>query len=205
VHLTLEDFVHTTASEAPAPGGGSIAAAMGAMGAALGSMVANLSSHKRGWDDRWEEFSGWAEKGKGYHDELMRLIDADTDAFNRIMDAFGLPMGTDQEQAERDQAIQAATRQAIEIPFQVMEKSFETMEVIKAMAEIGNPNSVSDAGVGALAARSAVMGAYLNVKINCANLEDRNYVKDILARGNEIEQRAVAMENEILQIVNNTI
>jgi len=205
VDLTLEDFVHTTASEAPAPGGGSISAAMGAMGAALAAMVANLSSHKRGWDDRWEDFSDWAEKGKTYHDELLRLIDEDTDAFNRIMDAFGMPRGTEQEQDERNRAIQAATRHAIEIPFQIMKKAFESMEVIKAVAEIGNPNSVSDAGVGALAARSAVMGAHLNVKINSASLADKAYVSDILARGREIEERTTALENEILQIVNKKI
>ncbi|MBM3790990.1 MAG: glutamate formimidoyltransferase, partial [Acidobacteria bacterium] len=203
--LSLEDFVHTTASEAPAPGGGSISAAMGAMGAALATMVANLSSHKRGWDDRWEEFSDWADKGKTCHDELLKLIDEDTDAFNGIIEAFGLPRGTEPEQAERSRAIQAATRHAIEVPFQVMKKAFESMEVIRAMAQIGNPNSVSDAGVGALAARSAVMGAFLNVKINSANLEDKAYVSEILAQGYDYEERTVALENEILQIVNNRI
>jgi glutamate formiminotransferase/formiminotetrahydrofolate cyclodeaminase len=205
VDLSLEDFVHTTASEAPAPGGGSISAAMGSMGAALATMVANLSSHKRGWDDRWKEFSDWAEKGKTHHDDLLRFIDEDTDAFNAIMEAFGLPKSSEQEQAERNRAIQKATRRAIEVPFQAMKKAFESMEVIKAMAETGNPNSVSDAGVGALAARSAVMGAYLNVKINSAALEDKAYVKDVLAQGKEIEERAIAMEKRILQIVNSKI
>ncbi len=202
VDMTLENFVHTTASESPAPGGGSISAAMGAMGAALGTMVANLSSHKRGWDDRWEEFSDWADKGKTYSDELLRLIDDDTDAFNEIMAAFGLPRGSEREKTERDQAIQEATKHAIEIPFQAMKKAYESMEVIKAMAEIGNPNSVSDAGVGALAARSAVMGAFLNVKINSASLEDKAYIEEVLSKGKEIEEKAIAMEKEILHIVN---
>jgi glutamate formiminotransferase/formiminotetrahydrofolate cyclodeaminase len=205
VDMTLEDFVHTTASESPAPGGGSISATMGAMGAALATMVANLSSHKRGWDDRWEEFSDWADKGKIYHDELLRLIDDDTDAFNKIMAAFGLPRGSEREKTERDQAIQEATQHAIEIPFQAMKKAYESMEVIKAMAEIGNPNSVSDAGVGALAARSAVMGAFLNVKINSASLEDKAYIDEVLSKGKEIEQKAIALEKEILDIVNSKI
>jgi glutamate formiminotransferase/formiminotetrahydrofolate cyclodeaminase len=205
VDMTLEDFVHTTASESPAPGGGSISAAMGAMGAALATMVANLSSHKRGWDDRWEEFSDWADKGKTYHDELLRLIDDDTDAFNKIMEAFGLPKGTKQEKAERDRIIQEATKHAIEVPFQAMKRAYESMEVIKAMAEIGNPNSVSDAGVGALAARSAVMGAFLNVKINAGSLDDKAYIDEILAKGKEIEDKTIAMEKVILDIVNSKI
>ncbi len=202
VDMTLEEFVHTTASESPAPGGGSISAAMGAMGAALATMVANLSSHKRGWDDRWEEFSNWADKGKTYHDELLRLIDDDTDAFNKIMEAFGLPKGTDRERTERDRIIQEATRRAIEVPLQAMKKAYDSMEVIKAMAEIGNPNSVSDAGVGALAARSAVMGAFLNVKINAGSLDDKAYIDEILAKGKGIEEKAIAMEKVILDIVN---
>jgi glutamate formiminotransferase/formiminotetrahydrofolate cyclodeaminase len=205
VDLSLEDFIHTTASESPAPGGGSISAAMGAMGSALATMVANLSSKKRGWDDRWEEFSEWAEKGKAYHDELLRLIDEDTVAFNRIMDTFRLPRGNKQEEAERNRAIQEATKYAIEVPFQVMKRSYESMEVIKAMAEIGNPNSISDAGVGALAARSAVMGAFLNVKINSADLDDEAYVDDILTKGKEIEEKTMELEREILNIVNSKI
>ena len=205
VGLSLEDFVHTTASESPAPGGGSISAAMGAMGSALAAMVANLSSHKRGWDDRWEEFSEWAEKGKAYHDELLRLIDEDTVAFNRIMDTFRLPRGNKREEAERNRAIQEATKYAIEVPFQVMKKSYESMEVIKAMAEIGNPNSISDAGVGALAARSAVMGAFLNVKINSADLDDKAYVDEVLTKGKEIEEKTMELEREILDIVNSKL
>ena len=201
IDMTLEGFVHETASESPAPGGGSISAAVGAMGAALGTMVANISSHKRGWDDRWEEFSDWAEKGKAYHDELLRLIDEDTNAFNKIMAAFGLPKGTDAEKAERDRAIQDATKQAILIPFRVMEKAYESMEVIKAMAAIGNPNSVSDAGVGALCARTAVMGAYLNVKINSGDVKDKKWVEDILAGGKDIQKKVIALEREILETV----
>ncbi|MCZ6652833.1 MAG: glutamate formimidoyltransferase [Planctomycetota bacterium] len=202
VDLTLEGFVHETASESPAPGGGSISAAMGAVAAALATMVANLSSHKRGWDERWEEFSDWAVKGKARHDELLRLIDEDTDAFNKIMEAFGLPGGTEAEQAAKNQAVQDATKQAIEVPFRIMQSAYAAMEVAKAMAEIGNPNSVSDTGVGALAGRSAVMGAFLNVKINASGVEDKKWMKDILTRGEEIQTKAVALEQDILAIVN---
>jgi len=205
VDLSLTGFVEETASESAAPGGGSISAAVGAMGAALGTMVANLSSHKRGWDDRWEEFSDWAVKGKEHHDDLLRLIDEDTNAFNKIMAAFGLPKGTEAEMAQRKQAIQDATKEAIEIPFTVMQRAFESMEVIKAMAEIGNPASVSDAGVGALCARLAVMGAYLNVKINSGDVEDKKWVEDILARGREIQDKAITLEKEVLDIVNSKI
>ncbi len=203
--MTCAAFADETASESPAPGGGSIAAYMGALGVSLGTMVANLSSHKPGWDDRWEEFSDWAEKGQVLKDELIRLVDEDTNAFNRIMDAFGLPKGSEQEKAARTEAIQEATRYAIEIPFRVMKKSFETMEILKTMAETGNPNSVSDAGVGALAARSAVMGAFLNVKINAAGLNDKAFVASVIAEGTEIERNAKLMEEQILEIVNHKI
>lgn len=205
VSMTLTEFADETASESPAPGGGSIAAYMGAMGAALGTMVANLSSHKRGWDERWEEFSGWAEKGQKYQSDLIRLVDEDTKAFNVIMSAFSLPKGNDEEKAARTKAIQDATKYATEIPFRVMEACFNCMEVAKAMAEIGNPNSVSDAGVGALAARSGVMGAYLNVKINAAGLTDKSFAADIVARGKVIQEKAIALEAEILTIVNQKI
>lgn len=168
-------------------------------------MVANLSSHKKGWDDRWEEFSNWAEKGQQYKNELLRLVDADTKAFNDIMSAMGLPKGNDDEKKLRKQAIQAATKQAIEIPFKVMQTAYESMEVIKAMAETGNPNSVSDAGVGALCARSAVMGAFLNVKINASGYDDKNYVENIILKGKEIESKTINLENVILQIVNEKI
>ncbi|MCK6535977.1 MAG: glutamate formimidoyltransferase [Polyangiaceae bacterium] len=205
VDLTLRGFVDETASESPAPGGGSIAAALGALGAALATMVANLSSHKRGWDARWKEFSDWAEKGKAYHVELLRLVDEDTRAFNRVMDAFGLPKGSAEEKAERKRAIQAATRYAAEVPLLVMKSALASMDVIRAMAEIGNPSSVSDAGVGALCARSAVMGAHLNVKINCAGLEDKAFVAEIQATAAELEARAVAQEGEILALVTSKI
>jgi len=205
VDLTLKGFTEETASESPAPGGGSISAAMGAMGVALGTMVANLSAHKAGWDERWQEYSDWADKGKVYMDELIRLIDEDTNAFNKIMDAFGLPKGTDEEKAARKKAIQDATVYAIEIPFKVMELSFKSMEVMKAMASTGNPNSVSDAGVGALAARSAVIGAYLNVKINAQGLDDKQKVEDFISKGSEIVDKAEKLEKEILDIVNSKI
>lgn len=205
VDRSLEDFVYETASESPAPGGGSVAAAAGALGAALGTMVANISAHKRGWDDRWEEFSDWAVKGKVLHDDLLRLIDEDTNAFNAILAAFGLPKGTDAEKAERNKAIQEATQSAIQVPFTVMEKALESMEVLRAMAEIGNPNSVSDAGVGALCARTAVMGAFLNVKINAGGVEDKQWITALLARGKEIQEQAISKEREILEIVDGKI
>lgn len=205
VDKTLKGFTQETASESPAPGGGSISAAMGAFGAALATMVANLSSHKPGWDDRWEEFSLWAEKGKYYMEQLIKLVDEDTAAFNRIMDAFGLPKGTDEEKAARTKAIQDATLYAIEVPFRVMNLCFESMEVIKAMAEHGNPNSVSDAGVGALAARSAVMGAYLNVKINASGLKDKDKANEFISKGAEIVKKAQQLEADILAVVESKI
>jgi len=205
VDLSVAGFADETASESPAPGGGSVSATMGALGISLATMVANLSSHKPGWDERWEEFSNWAEKGQKIKDELLFLVDEDTRAFNRIMDALGLPKGSDTEKAVRENAMQAATRYAIEIPFRVMKTSFESMEVIKAMAETGNPNSVSDAGVGALAARSAVMGAFLNVKINASGLKDKDFVQKILTEGAEIQAKAIEAENEILKIVESKI
>jgi len=202
INMTLSDFSDETASESPAPGGGSIAAYMGTLGAALGTMVANLSSHKRGWDDRWEEFSNWAEKGMYYVKALRLMVDEDTRAFNKVMDAFGLPKNTAEEKQLRKNAIQEATRQATLVPFRVMELAYESMEVIEAMAIHGNPNSVSDAGVGALAARSAVMGAFLNVKINAKDLEDHGFSAEILDKAKEIEQSAIEKENRILEVVN---
>jgi glutamate formiminotransferase/formiminotetrahydrofolate cyclodeaminase len=203
--LTLEAFTNETASESPAPGGGSISAAMGAMGISLATMVANLSSHKAGWDERWDEFSHWAEKGQALKDELLMLVDEDTRAFNFIMDAFSLPKGNDLEKVARTSAIQNATKYAIEVPFRVMKCSFDCMEIIKAMAEIGNPNSVTDAGVGALAARSAVMGAFLNVRINASGLHDKSFVEKILADGNQLQTKTMVLESEILSIVNSKI
>ncbi|MEM7305401.1 MAG: glutamate formimidoyltransferase [Planctomycetota bacterium] len=201
VDLTLEGFTQETASESVAPGGGSVSAALGALGAALGTMVANLSAHKRGWDERWEEFSEWAERGKRAHEELTALVDKDTDAFNGIMAAFGLPKGNDEEQAARDRAIQDATRVAIEVPLRVMEVALESMQVVLAMARDGNPASVSDAGVGALCARSAVLGAYLNVRINASDLADKEAVAAFLARGAEIRAEAEQTETAILAVV----
>jgi glutamate formiminotransferase / formiminotetrahydrofolate cyclodeaminase len=205
VNLKLNDFANETASESPAPGGGSIAAYVGSLGVSLGTMVANLSSHKKGWDDRWEEFSNWAQRGQQYKDELLRLVDADTKAFNGIMSAFGLPKSTEQEKSIRNKAVQEATRFAIEIPFKVMQTTYDSMEVIKAMADIGNPNSVSDAGVGALCARSAVIGAFMNVRINAAGYDDKSFVQEMVTKGKEIEKKAIAMETEILQLVNQKI
>ncbi len=202
VSMTLSDFADETASESPAPGGGSISAYAGALGISLGTMVANLSSHKKGWDERWEEFSIWAEKGQKQKEELIRLVDADTAAFNKIMAAFGMPKATPEEKASRTAAIQAATKEAIEVPFRVMKTSLAGMELIRAMAQTGNPNSVTDAGVGALCARSAVMGAFLNVRINAGSYDDKDFVKTVLAEGQEIERNAIALEQEILTIVN---
>ncbi len=205
VSLTLSDFADETASESAAPGGGSIAAYVGALGISLATMVANLSAHKKGWDERWHEFSDWAEKGEQYKNELLRLVDADTKAFNQIMNAFALPKTTAEEKALRTTAIQQATKYAIEIPFKVMHAAYASMETIKAMAQTGNPNSVSDAGVGALCARSAVMGAFMNVRINAAGYNDKEFVTDIIARGNTIEKATMALEAEILKLVNEKI
>jgi len=201
VRMNLVEFANETASESPAPGGGSISAYMGSLGISLATMVANLSSHKKGWDDRWKEFSDWAEKGEKLKNELLKLVDEDTNAFTKIMNAFGLPKATDDEKKLRTQAIQEATKYAIEIPFRVMQLSFQSMEIIKVMAEIGNPNSASDAGVGALCARSAIMGAYLNVKINSKDLADKTYVEKVITEGAAIEKKAQEMEKEILEIV----
>lgn len=205
VSMTLSAFADETASESPAPGGGSISAYVGSLGISLATMVANLSSHKKGWDDRWEEFSNCAEKGQKIKDELMRLVDADTAAFNKIMTAFGLSKSTDEEKKIRSQEIQEATKFAIEVPFKVMQLCFESMEIIKAMATDGNPNSVSDAGVGALCARSAVMGAFMNVRINASGYNDKTYVNEIITKGKDIERKTIAAETEILKIVNEKI
>ncbi len=202
VDMTCRAFADEAASESPAPGGGSISAYMGALGAALATMVANLSSHKAGWDDRWQEFSDWAVKGQRIKDDLLFLVDEDTNSFNKVMDAFGLPKTTDEEKAERTAAIQRATKYATEIPFRTMERTFDAFEIIKEMAEHGNPNSASDAGVGALCARSAVMGAYLNVRTNAAALKDREFADDLVTRGAKIEHRANELEAEIMTIVN---
>jgi glutamate formiminotransferase/formiminotetrahydrofolate cyclodeaminase len=205
ISMPLDVFADETASESPAPGGGSIAAYIGALGISLGTMVANLSSHKPGWDERWKEFSDWADKGQYYKNELLKLVDADTKAFNSIMAAFGLPKTTDEDKKTRTAAIQEATKQAIEIPFLVMQLAYESMEVMQAMAATGNPNSISDAGVGALCARSAVMGAFMNVRINASSCSDKNFVEDILAKGKATEDKTIALEQEIIKLVNEKI
>lgn len=199
--MDLRKFADETASESVAPGGGSISAYVGALGASLGTMVANLSSHKAGWDERWEEFSAWAEKGQKLKDELLALVDEDTAAFNAIMAAFALPKSTDVEKAARSAAIQAATRRAIEVPFRVMQLSTEALPLAVEMAEKGNPNSVSDAGVGALCARAAVQGAYLNVRINVKGFADKEFAQRVVQEGAALEARALELERRALAAV----
>ena len=205
ISMSLADFADETASESPAPGGGSISAYVGALGASLAAMVANLSSHKKGWDDCWKEFSSWAERGQHYKNELVRLVDQDTLAFNQIMAAFALPKTTDEEKTARTEAIQQATKLAIEVPFKVMKAAYQSMEVIKAMAETGNPNSVTDAGVAALCARTAVLGAFMNVRVNASGYHDKTYLQEILNEGEALQQMAIDRENEIIEIVNGKI
>lgn len=203
--LSITEFANKTASEEAAPGGGSVSAYLGALGASLGIMVANLSSHKRGWDPRWEEFSNWAEKGMAIQSQLLKLVDEDTNAFNAIMDAFSLPKSTDEEKLIRKQAIQKATINAIFVPLNVMELSFKSFEIIEYMALNGNPNSVSDAGVGALCARSAILGAGLNVSINAISLKDDADTIKMVSRAKELEDKAILKEQEILSIVKQKI
>lgn len=205
VGMTLDKFALETASESPAPGGGSIAAYCGALGAALSTMVANLSSHKKGWDERWEEFSNYAEQGQDMVKEMLHLVDEDTNAFNQIMAAFGLPKGNDAEKTARKAAIEAATINAIKVPYRTMELAYQSFDLAKAMAEIGNPNSVSDAGVGALCARAAVKGAYLNVIINAQDLKDNAEVKVLVENARLMNEAADRMEQEIWAIVNGKI
>jgi glutamate formiminotransferase / formiminotetrahydrofolate cyclodeaminase len=203
--LTLRSFMNLTASEAPAPGGGSVSSYIGAVGAALGTMVANLSSHKRGWDSRWAEFSTWADKGKVIQNALLDLVDEDTASFNKILDAFGLPKKSAEEKAARSFAIQEATKYATMVPFRVMETALGGFDLIRAMVENGNPNSISDAGVGALALRACIRGAYLNVQINAAGLDDKVFAADIIDRGRQIDNAALERENTILELVAKTI
>jgi glutamate formiminotransferase/formiminotetrahydrofolate cyclodeaminase len=205
VDMSLTAFANETASESPAPGGGSISAYVGALGASLGTMVANLSAHKRGWDDRWEEFSDWAEKGQQYKDELLHLVDEDTRAFNRIMEAFGLPKKTEEEKKARSKAIEEASKYAMEIPLKVMETAYNSIAVMRAMAENGNPNSVSDAGVGALCAVTAVEGAYLNVKINAMGIHDKQFTGKLLQQAEEILEKARGCREMVLETVNEKI
>ena len=205
VDMTCTGFAEETASESPAPGGGSISAYMGALAAALGTMVANLSSHKAGWDDKWEYFSNWADNGMAVMNELLYLVDEDTAAFNKIMDVFGMPKSTDEEKAARAEAMEVATLYATQVPLRTMKAAYKAFDVVRAMAEEGNPNSVSDAGVGALAARSAVMGACLNVKINAAGLKDRAVAEALVKEAEEIQAAAQRAEAEILAVVESKI
>ncbi|WP_297250273.1 glutamate formimidoyltransferase [uncultured Prevotella sp.] len=205
VDLTVKGFADETARESPAPGGGSVSAYMGALGASLGTMVANLSSHKPGWDDRWDEFAKWAERGMEIQEELLHLVDEDTEAFNRIMAAFGMPKKTDEEKALRSEAIQQATLFATEVPLETMKASSRVFELCRQMVAEGNPNSVSDAGVGALAARAAVLGAGMNVKINAASLKDRAKADALIAEADKLIEKANAEEKEITAAVDKVI
>ena len=199
--MNLIEFANKTSSESPAPGGGSISAYCGALGAALSTMVANLSANKRGWEDKWEFYSKWGEKSLAYQNILVMLVDEDTLAFNRIMAAVSLPKDSDEQKETRLMALQSATKYAIEVPFKIMETSFACLESIKCMAEVGNPNSISDAGVAALCIRTAVMGAYLNVRINCKDLNDDIYVSDIIQKGKLIVEQTNLIEKEIMLLV----
>jgi glutamate formiminotransferase/formiminotetrahydrofolate cyclodeaminase len=201
VRMTIEEFANETASESVAPGGGSVAAQVGALGAALGTMVANLSAHKRGWDERWEEFSKWAEDGQHTKDELLRLVDADTRAFERVMEALAMPKGTDAEKSARAAALAAANLGALQVPWQVMQTAYHSFDLIRAMAEHGNPASASDAGVGALCARAAVRGAWLNVKTNASGIKDKSAIANVMADGVNLDAAAARLEAEILEIV----
>ncbi|MDE6332527.1 MAG: cyclodeaminase/cyclohydrolase family protein, partial [Muribaculaceae bacterium] len=203
--MTGAEFAQQTAAESPAPGGGSISAYMGALAAALGTMVANLSAHKPGWDERWKEFSDHAEAGQKLLAELLHLVDEDTEAFNRIMAAIGLPKGSEEEKAARDAALEAATLYATEVPLRTMKVAAATFPLLEAMALEGNPASVSDAGVGALAARSAVLGAQLNVRINAAGLKDRDAADRLTSEAEAIASGAIEAEAKILQTVNSKI
>ena len=205
VDLTVQGFAEETASESPAPGGGSISAYLGALGAALGTMVANLSAHKAGWDERWKEFSDYAEEGQHLMQELLHLVDEDTAAFNRIMAVFAMPKTTEEEKAARREALEEATRYATEVPLRTMQCALRVFPLVRAMAEEGNPNSVSDAGVGALAARSAVLGARLNVRINAAGLKDRTTADRLTAEADRIAEEACRIEQAILHLVEQKI
>jgi glutamate formiminotransferase/formiminotetrahydrofolate cyclodeaminase len=205
IDFTVADFADETASESMAPGGGSISAYVGALGVSLGTMVANLSAHKPGWDGQWEYFSKWAEKGQQYKNELLFLVDEDTNAFNQIIAGFRMPKSNKQEIAARKQAIEAATKYATEIPLRVMETAYQSMEVMKEMAEKGLQNSLSDAGVGALCARTAVVGAYFNVRINAKDIKDRDYAENIVSKAQSIYDKAVQAEKEMMDFIDTKI
>ncbi len=205
LQMNLERFSDETAADSPAPGGGSISAYVGALGISLGTMVANLSASKKGWEDRWEEFSRWAEKGQHLRKQLLMLVDEDTRAFNAIMTAFQLPKATDSEKRDRKQAIQAATKYAIEVPYKVMELALESMHISRAMVETGNPNSISDGGVGILCARAAVRGALMNVKINCTSYEDKEFAGTLISKGEHMDKQALEIENSCIEIINKSM
>ena len=201
IDLSARELAEETASESMAPGGGSIAAYVGALGVSLGTMVANLSAHKPGWDDRWETFSKWAEKGQTYKNKLLYLVDEDTNSFNRIIEAFRMPKGSSEEKAIRLEAVENATKYATEIPFQVMQTAFQSMEVMEAMIQDGLQNSLSDAGVGILCARTAVTGAYFNVRINAKDIKDKAFVDKILADAKVIYQKTLETEKAAMDII----
>jgi glutamate formiminotransferase/formiminotetrahydrofolate cyclodeaminase len=205
IDMSVKGFMDETASESPAPGGGSVSAYIGALGMALGTMVANLSSHKKGWDDRWKVFSDWAEKGKDIQNKLLNLVDEDTDAFNRIMLSYSMPKKSEEEKLARKNAIQESTKNAILVPYKVMETAFSGFGLIREMVGKGNPNSVTDAGVGALALNSCIKGAFLNVKINAGGLDDKQFANSIIASGNEIVSKAAVQEEEIIKLVSSKI
>lgn len=205
IDFTVEGFANETASESMAPGGGSISAYVGALGVSLGTMVANLSSHKRGWDDKWEFYSEWAKKGQSFKDKLLFLVDEDTNSFNKIMDAFRLPKSSDSEKEARRSAIEKATIYATEVPLEVMKTAYESMVVMKEMAQHGIQNSLSDAGVGALCARTSVIGAYLNVRINAKDIKNRDRAEQILSEAREIKEKAVELEQQIVSEIDSKL
>lgn len=205
IDLSIAEFTDETASESMAPGGGSISAYVGALGVSLGTMVANLSAHKRGWDDQWEFYSKWAEKGQNYKNELLFLVDEDTNSFNKIMDAFRLPKSNESEIEFRKKAIESATIYATEVPLKVMQTACNSMEVMNEMAKHGLQNSLSDAGVGALCARTAVIGAYLNVRINAKDIKNRDKAEQILSEAREIKMKAIALEEQIVSDIDSKL
>ncbi len=202
VKMNLREFANETSRESPAPGGGSISAYIGSLGASLSTMVANLSSHKRGWDDKWEYFSNWAEKGQQIKDQLLELVDEDTAAFNKIMEAFKMPKKTEQEKLARNKAIEEATKYAISVPLRVMELAYQAIDIAEAMIKHGLQASLSDAAVGLLSVVTAIRGAHLNVKINAKDLKDQQFKQDVLKKAAEIEQKALLREQELMQLVN---
>jgi len=205
IDFKLDAFADETAGESMAPGGGSIAAYVGTLGVSLGTMVANLSAHKAGWDANWEFYSKWAEKGQAYKNKLLYLVDEDTNAFNKIIEGFRMPKNSNEEKEARKLAIEDATKYATEIPLQVMETAYNSMEVMQAMIKDGLPSSLSDAGVGVLCARTAVLGAYFNVRINAKDIKDRKFADAIVAKAEKVYQNAQEIENDIISYINSKI